>query len=115
MHVLLYGTVESVGQINIALLVGFATRQCSGNHTWDSPDVSQCRTVEQIRLETRAEELVQIIEGRFSTNDRDLTQMFMPEFVVDIADELQEITDTTLPLLPNDLSSAANTLDAIIV
>ena len=77
--------------------------------------MSQCRTVEQIRLETRAEELVDIVEGRFSAEDRDLTQMFMPESVVDIADELQEITNTTQPLLPNDVSSAATTLDAIIV
>jgi len=62
----------------------------------------------------RAEELVNLVENLFVSDDRDLTQTFMPEIVVDIADELQEITNTTQPLLPNDVSSAANTLDAII-
>ena len=76
--------------------------------------MSQCRTVEQIRLEMRAEELADIVENRFVNEDRDLTQTFMPEVVEDIADELQEITNTTQPLLPNDVSSAANTLDSII-
>ena len=38
----------------------------------------------------------------------------MPEVVEDIADELQEITNTTRPILPNDVSSAANTLGDII-
>ena len=76
--------------------------------------MSQCRTVEQIRLEMRAEELADVVESRFVNEDRDLTQTFMPEVVEDIADELQEITNTTQPLLPNDVSSAANTLDSII-
>ena len=76
--------------------------------------MSQCRTVEQIRLEMRAEELADLVESRFVNEDRDLTQTFMPEVVEDIADELQEITNTTQPLLPNDVSSAANTLDSII-
>jgi len=62
----------------------------------------------------RAEELVNLAQNRFVDDDRDLTQTFMPEVVEDIADELQEITNTTQPLLPNDVSSAANTLDAII-
>jgi len=81
---------------------------------WAFPDVSQCRTIEQIRLELRAEELINLVENLFVNDDRDLTQSFMPEVVEDIADKLQEITNTTQPLLPNDVSSAANTLDAII-
>ncbi|XP_065903440.1 uncharacterized protein [Dysidea avara] len=93
---------------------GLATRQCLGVDHWSTPDVSQCATVDQIRLEMRAEELRYIAQGIFVNEDRDLTQTFMPEVVEDIADELQEITNTTQPLLPNDVSSAANTLDAII-
>ena len=62
----------------------------------------------------RAEELVTLVENIFVNEDRDLTQTFMPEAVEDIADELQEITNTTQPLLPNDVFSAANTLDSII-
>ena len=50
----------------------------------------------------------------FVGDDRDLTETFMPEVVVDIANELNEITNTSTPLLPNDVTSTANTLDIII-
>ena len=62
----------------------------------------------------RAEELNTLVENSFVDDDRDLTQTFMPEVVVDIADELNEITNTSAPLLPNDVTSTANTLDIII-
>ena len=47
-------------------------------------------------------------------DDRDLTLTFMPGVVVDIADELNDITKTSTPLLPNDVISTANTLNIII-
>ena len=62
----------------------------------------------------RAEELNDLVEQAFVDDDRDLTQTFMPEVVVDIADELNDITNTTTPLLPNDVTSTANTLNIII-
>jgi len=92
----------------ITFCKGFATRQCLGDNQWDSPNVSQCITIKQRILEIRAEELVNLVDGR------NLTQTFIPEAVVDIADELQEITNTTQPLPPNVVFSAANTLDSII-
>ena len=63
----------------------------------------------------RAEELNDLVEQAFVDDDRDLTQTFMPEVVVDIADELNDITNTTTPLLPNDVMSTANTLNIIIL
>ena len=62
----------------------------------------------------RAEELNTLVENSFVDDDRDLTQTFVPEVVVDIADELNEITNTSVPLLPNDVTSTANTLSIII-
>ena len=94
--------------------IGFAYRQCDQNGDWQSPNVSQCQTVEQIRLQERAKELSTLVENTFVDDNRDLTQVFMPEVVVDIANELNEITNTTTPLLPNDVASTANTLDIII-
>jgi len=94
--------------------IGLARRECIANDTWGTPNVTECTTVEQIRLEMRSEELLIVVNSIFVSDDRDLTQIFMPEVVEDIADELQEITDTTQPLLPNDVSSAANTVSAII-
>ena len=103
-------------QVSAVLLsLGLARRECIANDTWDSPNVTECRTVEQIRLEMRADELVNLVDSIFVDEDRDLTETFMPEIVEDIANELEGITNTTQPLLPNDVSSAANTLDAIIL
>ena len=62
----------------------------------------------------RAEVLNTLVANMFVGDDRDLTENFMPEIVVDIADELNEITNTSTPLLPNDVTSTANTLDIII-
>ena len=63
----------------------------------------------------RAEELNALVTNTFVDDDRDLTQTFMPEVVVDIANELNDITNTSTPLLPNDVTSTANTLDIIIL
>ena len=63
----------------------------------------------------RAEELNDLVASVFVDEDRDLTQTFMPEVVVDIADELNDITNTSAPLLPNDVTSTANTLNIIIL
>ena len=78
-------------------------------------DVSECQTVEQIRLEMRAEELNDLVTTMFLDDDRDLTGTFMPEIVIEIADDLNAITNTSNPLLPNDVSSTANTLNIIIL
>ena len=63
----------------------------------------------------RAEELNNLVANTFVDEDRDLTQTFMPEVVVDIADELNDITNTSTPLLPNDVTSTANTLNIIVL
>ena len=63
----------------------------------------------------RAEELNDLVASVFVDEDRDLTETFMPEIVVDIADELNDITNTSAPLLPNDVTSTANTLNIIIL
>ena len=96
------------------ILLGIATRQCNQNGDWEAPNVTECRTVEQIRLEMRAIVLNALVVNMFVGDDRDLTEVFMPQDVEDIADELNEITNTSTPLLPNDVTSTANTLNIII-
>ena len=71
-----------------------------------------CRTVEQARLQDQATEIQTIVANIQSDTNRDLTVLFDPQVVVDIADELGNITDTTL--VPNDASTTANTLDIIV-
>ena len=96
-------------------MVGIATRQCNSNGDWESPDVSECQSVEQIRLEMRAEELNILVMNTFANEERDLTQTFIPEVVVDIADKLSKITNTSTRLLPKDVMSATNTLNIIVL
>ena len=62
----------------------------------------------------RAEELNDLVASAFVDDDRDLTETFMPGIVVDIADELNDVTNTSTPLLPNDVTSTASTLNIII-
>jgi len=64
----------------------------------------------------RAKELSNLVNSTFSAEDRDMTVMFMPELIVEIASELDEITNNSesQPLLPNDISSSAITLDIIL-
>ena len=94
----------------------FATRKCVGEDVWASPNVSQCQTIEQIRLMMRALELLDLVNNTFVADDRDMTVMFMPVEIIDITNELNEITDTNVlqPLLPNDISSSAEILNIII-
>ena len=91
---------------------GLATRLCIDVDNWAAPDVSNCRTVEQIRLANQAMEIRHIADNILSTTTRDLTVMFDPQVVADIADDLGNITNTTL--VPNDASTTADTLDIII-
>ena len=80
--------------------------------------MSECQSVEHIRLEIRAEELNILVINTFVNEERDLTQTFMPEVVVGIADELSNITNTSntsTHLLPNDVMSATNILNVIIL
>ena len=92
---------------------GLATRKCLEDNEWDDPDVTQCRRVEQIRLENRANQLFEIVQGRKS-DERDQTQLFRTEVLENIADELDDIVIIEQPILPNDISSTTNTLDIII-
>ena len=76
--------------------------------------MSDCRSVELIRLEAQAREVERIIFNLLSTDNRDLTIIFNPEVVLSIGTQLGDITNTTHPLVPKDISSAANTLETIV-
>ena len=62
----------------------------------------------------RAAELSNLVDNIFRAENRDLTQMFMPEVVAEIVDDLGAITNSTQPILPRDVTSTAETLDVVI-
>ena len=94
-----------------------ATRKCIGDDLWADPDVLQCQTIEQAILMMRAEELNNIVSSSLIFEDRDMTVEFMPKLLVEIATELDEITDTSKsqPLLRNDITTSAITLNIVIM
>ena len=96
-------------------MIGFATRVCVSERQWGAPNVSECQTVEQIRLLMRAEELNELVNDIFTSDDRDLTQTFEAEIIVGITDDLADITNTTQPILPNDVNSASETLNIVLM
>lgn len=96
------------------LYTGFATRFCVSARQWGAPNVSQCQTVEQIRLLERAEELNDLVENIFTSENRDLTETFEPEIIVEITNDLESITNISRPILPNDVTSATETLTLVL-
>ena len=95
--------------------IGFATRLCVSERQWGAPNVSECQTIEQIRLLMRAEELDELVNALFTSEDRDFTQTFQADIIVEITDDLADITNTTQPILPNDVNSASETLNIVLL
>ena len=59
--------------------------------------------------------MITLILNTFDDDDDGDLSAFMPEDLVDLADQLNEITNTSTPLLPNDIILTANALNNIIL
>ena len=64
--------------------------------------MSECHTPEIVELEMEVESL------------ENLTELIAPETVINITNELISSLTTSQPIFPNDVSSIANILDAVI-
>ena len=95
-------------------IVGLATRLCVGVDEWADPDISDCTTIEQIRLGAQIREIERIIANMFSNETRDLTERFESQVVMNIARELNMVTNTSVPLVPNDIGQTNQTLGSIV-
>ncbi|XP_065911152.1 adhesion G protein-coupled receptor L4-like [Dysidea avara] len=93
---------------------GLATRICIGSDEWANPDVSDCTTVEQIRLGAQIREIERIVGNMLSNETRDLTGRFESQVVTSIAKELNIVTNTSVPLVPNDVGQTNQTLGSIL-
>ena len=97
-------------------IAGLAYRRCLPNAEWDvAINVSQCHTVELTLLDNRANELQEILNANINNGTRNLTVMFDITEVQVVGEELTILTDTSLgPILPNDLNTTNDILDALI-
>ena len=95
-------------------ILGLASRQCIDTDVWADPDVSNCTTVEQIRLGSQIRDVERIVANIISNDTRDLTERFDSQLVVNVAVELRIVTNISTPLVPNDVNQTDNTLGSIV-
>lgn len=81
---------------------------------WGDPDVSNCTTVEQIRLASQITDVERIVSNILNTATRDLTENLEPEILTDIANGLSVVTNTSTAIVPNDLNQTDQTLGSIV-
>ncbi|XP_065910088.1 uncharacterized protein [Dysidea avara] len=93
---------------------GLAARKCVGIGNWGKPDVSSCTTIEQIRLGSQIKNIERIVANILNNETRDLTERFDSQLVTNIARELNIVTNTSIPLIPNDVIQTANILKSIV-
>ena len=105
----LYSIVFIIGHIT-----GLATRECIDTDVWANPNVSECTTVEQIRLGSQIRDVERIVANIISNETRDLTETFDSQLVVNVAVELRIVTNSSIPLVPNDVNQTDSTLDSIV-
>ena len=95
-------------------ITGLASRKCVGDDEWEDPNVSSCTTVEQIRLGSQIRDVERIVANIISNETRDLTERFDAQLVVNVAVELRIVTNTSSPLVPNDVDETDSTLGSIV-
>ena len=80
--------------------VGFATRACIGKNSWGTPNVSQCRNMMLIRIQTE----------NLKTIDRKRVLMELSFITATV----RRIINTTIPILPNDIPVIVNILETTL-
>ena len=93
---------------------GLATRRCVDIDMWEDPDVSNCTTVEQTRLSSQITDVQRVVANILNNETRDLTERFESELVINIASELNVVTNSSTPLVPNDVDQTDQTLGSIV-
>jgi len=93
---------------------GLASRECDDNGVWADPDVSDCTTVEQTRLASQITDVQRVVANILSNETRDLTERFESQLVIDIVSELYVVTNSSSPLVPNDVNQTDQTLQSIV-
>jgi len=93
---------------------GLASRECVDIDMWTDPDVSNCTTVEQTRLASQITDVQRVVANILNNETRDLTETFESQLVIDIASELNVVTNSSSPLVPNDVNQTDQTLESIV-
>ena len=100
--------------MNYIRFAGLASRECIDIDMWGDPDVSNCTTVEQTRLASQITDVQRVVANILNNETRDLTERFESQLVINIASELNVVTNSSTPLVPNDVDQTDQTLGSIV-
>lgn len=95
--------------------IGHATRECGNNNSWETPNVSQCRTIELIRLQAQARNLSNTLQQ----NDQKSMAMKNDtvenlEMLLSITADTNNVINSTYPILPSDIRSVVDILRSVL-
>lgn len=95
--------------------IGNATRECVNNNSWETPNVSQCRTIELIRLQAQARNLSNSSQqnGQKSMAMKNDTVENL-EMLLSITADTNNVINSTYPILPSDICSVVNILRNVL-
>ena len=86
---------------HIIIITGSATRECVDRNSWTDPNVSDCRTIELLRLQRQARRLSESVQNDSDTRTARMTDPV--EMLLSITADTHDIINTTAPILPNDI------------
>ena len=104
------------------MIIGNASRECISDNDWAAPNVSQCSTTAFTLFQTQLNEILENITNERKPNDIpgsstsvNTTEAFDPlGTLINVTTEIIDTMNTTIPILPNDISTIVNILETIL-
>ena len=91
-----------------------ATRECVDGNSWAAPNVSQCRTIELLRLRRQARNLANTVQNNSDTMARRNMADDPVEILLNITADTHDVINTTIPILPNDIPIILDILKEVL-
>ena len=90
---------------HIIIIAGSATRECVDHNSWADPNVSECRTIELLKLRRQARLLSESVQNDSNTRAARTRRMRTDpvEMLLSITADTHDIINTPVPILPNDI------------
>ena len=91
-----------------------ATRECIDGKSWTAPNVSQCRSIELLRLRRQARNLANTVQNNSNTTTRRNMADDPAEMLLNITADTRDVINTTIPILPNDIPIILDILKEVL-
>ena len=95
--------------------LGLAYRLCFQNTEWDIViNITQCQSIELIMLNNILNEHQEILDSNTNNNTRDLTVLFDVTEVKSVSKEVNDLTNISNGIVPNDIVTTNNIVNSLI-